>query len=165
MKLKNKLVLVLMALVMALPVLVAAQEKPSDNTAIALEKIRADKRFLVASNMQLSESEAKGFWPLYEEYQMELWVLRARMMKLISDYAESYGRMTNDIAKSLLDEFVTIQTLRPKLDKAYLTRFRKVLPDSKVVRYYQIENKINSILMYDIAGQIPLMEFSDTTAQ
>jgi hypothetical protein len=39
-----------------------------DNMQILRDKIKADKKLLVAANMELTESEAKGFWPVYEEY-------------------------------------------------------------------------------------------------
>jgi hypothetical protein len=32
------------------------------------------------------------------------------------------------------------------------------LPEVKVVRYYQIENKINAALNYELATNIPLMK-------
>jgi len=87
-----------------------------------------------------------------------LFLLRARVAKLIKDYAEAYEKMTNDTAKNLMDENMTIETLGLKLRQAYLLKFRKVLPEVKVVRYYQIENKINAALIYELARNIPLMK-------
>jgi hypothetical protein len=55
-----------------------------------------------------------------------------------------------------MDEYITIETLGPKLRQAYLPKFRKVLPEVKVVRYYQIENKIQAALFYELAKNIPL---------
>jgi DNA-directed RNA polymerase subunit F len=142
-------------LVVAAPAL--AQGKPADNMQIVLEKVRADKKLLVAENMDLTEAEAKAFWPVYEQYQDELFLLRVRTAKLIKDYADSYEKMTNDKAKKLMDELMTIETLGLKLRQAYLPKFRKVLPEVKVVRYYQMENKIQAGLIYELAGKIPLM--------
>jgi len=159
MNVKSKVTLVLVGLVMVVVCVftVAAQEKPSDNMQIVLEKIRADKKLLVAENMQLTEAEAKAFWPVYDQYQDELFLLRSRTAKLIKDYAEA-EKMTNDVAKKLLDELMIIEALGPKLRQTYLPKFRKVLPEVKVVRYYQIENKINAALMYELAANIPLMK-------
>ena len=137
---------------------VAAQEKPSDNMQIVREKVRADKKLLVAENMQLTEAEAKTFWPVYEQYQDELFLLRTRTVKLINDFADAYEKMTNETAKKLMDEFITIENLGPKLRQAYLPKFRKVLPEVKVVRYYQIENKIQAALFYEFAANIPLVK-------
>jgi hypothetical protein len=135
-----------------------AQEKPADNMEIVLEKIRADKKLLVAENLQLTEAEAKGFWPVYSRYQDELFLLRTRTAKLITDYAAAYDQMGNDAAKKLLDEYMTIEALGLKLRQAYLSKFRAVLPEVKVARYYQIENKIYAALVYEIAAKIPLMK-------
>jgi hypothetical protein len=100
------------------------------------------------------------FWPVYAQYQDELFLLRARTIKLINDYAEAYEKMTNDAAKSLLDEYMNIESLGLKLRQTYLPKFRKILPDVKVVRYYQIENKINAALIYELAANIPLINNS-----
>ena len=155
-----KSILICMVLVaMASPLM--AEDKPAENTQILVDKIKADKKLLVAENMQLTESEGKAFWPVYEKYQSELFLLRVRTAKLINDYAASYEKMTDSTAKKLLDESMTIETLRLKLAKAYLPEFRKVLPDTKVVRYYQIENKINAILYYELAANIPLMKIDN----
>jgi hypothetical protein len=108
--------------------------------------------------MQLTEAEAKAFWPVYDQYQDELFLLRTRTAKLIKDYGDAYEKMTDDSAKKLLDEYMTIESLGPKLRQTYLPKFRKVLPEIKVMRYYQIENKIQAALMYEIASKIPLMK-------
>ncbi len=160
MNVKSKVTLVLVGLVMVMVSVfaVAAQEKPADNMQIVREKVHADKKLLVAENMQLTEAEAKAFWPVYDQYQDELFLLRIRTLKLINDFADAYEKMTNEKAKKLMDEFITIENLGPKLRQAYLPKFRKVLPEVKVVRYYQIENKIQAALYYEFAANIPLMK-------
>jgi len=157
MKSRVTMVLVILGVVLGMVVPGIAQEKPADNMQIVLEKVRADKKLLVAENMQLTEAEAKAFWPVYDQYQDELFLLRARTVKLINDFSDAYQKMTNETAKKLMDEYMTIETLGPKLRQAYLPKFRKVLPEVKVVRYYQIDNKINAVLMYELAKNIPLM--------
>ena len=161
MKEKKKIIVLaaLMAGFIALGVVPAlAQDKPADNMQILREKIKADKKLLVAANMELTESEAKAFWPVYEKYQNELFLLRTRTLKLINDYADAYEKMSNDKAKALLDELMNIDSLGLKLRQTYLPKFRQVLPEVKVVRYYQIENKINAALKYELAANIPLMK-------
>ena len=161
MKSKNLVIVTVLVLFMAMAAAPASsQDKPADNMQIVLEKIRADKKLFVAENMQLTEAEAKAFWPVYQQYQDELFLLRARTAKLITDYADAYEKMTNDTAKKLLDEYITIESLGPKLRQSYLPKFRKVLPEVKVVRYYQIENKIQAVLIYESASKIPLVKMA-----
>jgi hypothetical protein len=159
MKKKHAIIIAVLGLILAIGAIPAAsQEKASDNMQIVIEKIHADKKLLVAENMQLTESEAKAFWPVYKQYQDELFLLRTRTVNLIKAYSDAFEAMTNDRAKKLMDEFMTIESLGPKLRQAYLPKFRKVLPEVKVVRYYQIENKIQAALMYELAANIPLIK-------
>jgi hypothetical protein len=158
MNVKRNVKIVLMMWLMAWPFLASAQDNPADNMQLVVEKIRADKKLFIAKNMKLTESEAKGFWPVYEQYQNELFLIRAHTIRLIQDYAAAYGKMTNETAEPLLNEYMRIESLRPKLRQTYLSKFRKVLPEIKVLRFYQIENKINAALMYELAANIPLIE-------
>jgi hypothetical protein len=159
MKEKRTIIFATIAIVMLFGVgLAFSQEKASDNMQVVIEKIRADKKLLVAENMQLTEAEAKAFWPVYKQYQDELFLLRTRTLKLIKDYADAYETMNNNTAKKLLNEFMSIDAVGPKLRQAYLPKFRKALPEAKVARYYQIENKIQAALFYELAATIPLMK-------
>lgn len=135
---------------------VPAQEKATDDMQMVLQRTRSDKKLLVAQNVEPTEAEGKLFWPLYERYQDEQLLLRARTMKMLDDYANSYEKLTDAIAKKLLDEYMQIETVRLKLHQYYLSKFRKTLPDRKVVRYYQLENKIQAALTYELAQKAPL---------
>lgn len=157
-KSKHKLFWAGFIVLMTWAVTATAQDKPADNMQIVIEKVRADKKLLVADNMQLTGTEAKAFWPVYNRYQDELFLIRVRTAKLIKDYKDAYENMNNDTARKLLDEYMNIESLTLKLRKAYLPKFREVLPEAKVVRYYQIENKIQAALVYEVAASIPLMK-------
>lgn len=135
-----------------------AKEPSADTMQALIEKLKADKKLIVSENMELTDAEAKKFWPVYEQYQNELFILRVRSLNLIKAYADSYSSMTNETAKKLLDEYLTIESLRQKVREGYLPKFRKVLPEMKVARYYQIENKILAIVNYELASQIPFVK-------
>ena len=160
MNVKSKAALILTGLVLIWVFSASAQNTSADNMQLVIEKIRADKKLFIAQNMQLAESEAKAFWPVYEAYQDELFLLRARTLKLLSDYGAAYDNMSDDTAKRLLDEYMAIEALGVELRQTYLPRFRGVLSDVKVVRYYQIENKIHAALMYELGATIPLIKNS-----
>ena len=135
-----------------------AQEKPADNMQLVREKIQTDKKLFIAENMNLMESEAKVFWPVYEDYQKELGKLVDKTVKLIDNYAANYQTMTEEAAKGLIDGYLAIETERVTFMKSFLPKFRKVLPEKKVARYYQLENKIDAVVNYGLARQIPLVK-------
>lgn len=137
---------------------VCAQDKPADTNQLVMEKIRADKKLFVAENMQLTEKEAKAFWPVYESYQKDLAKIIDRTKKLIDDYAKNYNTMTDKTAKKLLNDLIVIENARLTQRKAYLPKFRQVLSEKKVARYYQLENKIHAVVSYEMAKVIPLVK-------
>ena len=151
---------VLSALVLFISGMAWAQQgdAQSDNMQIVREKIQADKKLLVASNMNLTENEAKAFWPVYDSYQKDLIKLNDRMLKNIIDYADNVDKMSNDIAKKVVTEHLAIESDRQKLRQSYLPKFAKAVPYKKVMRYYQLENKIFAVVSYEAAKKIPLVD-------
>jgi predicted outer membrane protein len=136
----------------------AAQDKPADNMQILREKIKADKKLLVATNMELTESEAKKFWPIYDQYQKDLQKINQRLANLVESYADALrGKsFTDEKAKKLIDEAAAIDQAEADLKSAYAPKLGKALPVNKVVRYLQIENKIRAVVKYDLAQGVPL---------
>jgi hypothetical protein len=149
-----------MVAVMAFPIPALTQDKPADNMQVLREKIKADKKLLVATNMELTESEAKGFWPVYEQYQKDLAAINQRIVKLIESYAADYRAktLTDEKAKKLIDEMVAIEQAEAGLKTSSVPKLRKVLPEKKVARYLQIENKIRAVVKYELAEGVPLVQ-------
>lgn len=156
MKLINAVILCVTALVV--PAL--AQDKPADtNMQILLDKVKADKKLVVAANMELNEAEAKAFWPIYDAYQKELQALNERVGKTILAYADAYNKkaLTDDLAKQLTSEALAIDQDELTLRKTAAAKLNSVIPAMKVARYIQIENKIRAALRYELAAGIPLV--------
>ena len=140
---------------------VQAQESEQMNMEILKEKIKADKKLVVASNMNLTDAEAKNFWPLYDGYQKELEQINQKLITTIKSYADAYnagkGEIANDTAKKLLADALAVEESEVKLRQSYAAKLGKVLPATKVARYLQIENKIRALVRFELAAQIPLV--------
>jgi hypothetical protein len=136
------------------------QEQPADTMELLRQKLKADKKLLVATNMELTESEAKGFWPVYESYQKDLHNINQRLTSLLESYAADYrnNTLTHEKAQKLIDESLAIELLEAKLKSAYVPKLRKALPAKKVARYLQVENKIRAVVKYDLAAVVPLVQ-------
>ena len=137
-----------------------AQDKPADtNMQILLDKVKADKKLVVAANMDLSEAEAKGFWPIYEAYQKDLQLVNDRLGKMIVAYADAYNKNTLTDAQAMLlaNEALSVDHDELTLRKTYAAKLVGVIPAKKVARYLQIENKIRAAIRYDLAKGIPLV--------
>ena len=134
----------------------AAQERPTDTMEILREKVRADKKVVVAGVLDLTETEARGFWPVYGAYQSDMIEHYDRVAKLIRDFVTAYPAMTDASATQLLGEFVALESDYAALLNRYVPRFQRVLPPQKLVRFYQLENKLRALLEYQLAREIPL---------
>jgi hypothetical protein len=152
------------ALILCFAALVAfpafAQDKPSDtNMQILLDKVKADKKLVVAANMDLNDAEGKAFWPIYEAYQKDLQAINDRLGRTILAYADAYNKntLTDDMAKELTNEALTIDQDEITMRKTYSARLNRVLAGKKVARYLQIENKIRAAIRYELAAGIPLV--------
>jgi Lhr-like helicase len=152
-----------LATLMALPAV--AQTAPAAKPAasdmeILRQKLKADKKLLVSQNMQLTEAEAKAFWPIYDGYQKDLQQLNDRLGKLITTYAEAYkkGPVTNETAKKLMEESLAIDEAENKMRRDYAGKLDKAVQSMKAARYLQIESKIRALIKFELAANIPLVE-------
>ena len=137
-----------------------ASDSDSMNMQILRDKVKADKRLAVAQNMELTDSEAKSFWPIYESYQADLAKINERMKQVIITYADAYraGAVPNETALKLLQESLATQDAEAQLARSYVPKLEKALPEWKVARYIQIETKIRALVRYELAAAIPLVQ-------
>jgi hypothetical protein len=133
-------------------------DKPADNLDALREKLRADKRLLIAESLELTEKEAQAFWPVYNAYQSDMVAHYDRILKLLDTYAASYKSMTDPIATQLLGEFLSSQKNYLNIITSYVPKFQRVLPPKKVARLYQLENKIRALVDYQLAQEVPLIK-------
>ena len=147
-----------LATFLVVPVL--AQNASTTNMEILRQKIKADKKLVVAQNLKLTDAEGAKFWPVYEAYQKDLQQINERLATAILRYADAYdnGPVTNEKAKQLLDEYLAIDDAEAKLKGATTPKILAALPAVKAARYIQIENKIRAAVRYELAAAIPLVE-------
>jgi hypothetical protein len=136
----------------------AAQGRPTDTREVLREKVRADKKLVVATALELTEAEGKTFWPVYNAYQSDMVAHYDRVFRLIGAFAGAYRTMTDDAATKLLDEYLALETAHAAVLRSYAPRFRAVLSAKKVTQLYQIENKVRALVNYEFAREIPLVK-------
>jgi len=121
------------------------------------EEIRGNKKVVVATNLGMTEVEDKQFWPVYHRYEKELNALQDRLVKVVVSYAGKRDSLSDDDARKLVEEYLSEEVDRAKMRADYFAAFSKVLPPRKVARFYQIENKIDAAMRYELAAEIPLV--------
>jgi hypothetical protein len=125
---------------------------------VLLDTIRANRKALIAVNLNLTGEEAAKFWPLYDRYQQEISAAGDRMLAVIEDYTAHFRDLSNDKALQLLENYLAAEADRLKVRRSYVGEFAKILPGRTVARFYQIENKMDAVLRYDLASTIPVVD-------
>jgi hypothetical protein len=138
-------------------------EPPSTGTAgeanleLLANAIRANRKAFVAVNLGLSDDEAARFWPVYDRYQQEIQAIGDRMNRVIQEYSASFPDLSDEKAMKLMEEYLAIEADRLQVRRTYLPEFAKILPGRSVARLYQIENKFDAVIRYELAASIPVV--------
>jgi Spy/CpxP family protein refolding chaperone len=120
--------------------------------------VRADKRALVTSTLNLTPAEAKKFWPIYDAYQRDLDLANRRRNVVVVDVVSLNKPLTDLYAKNLMNELMAADEAEIKARRSMHNKVLRALPDKKAARYLQLESKIRAFQDYDIAVAIPLVK-------
>jgi hypothetical protein len=123
-----------------------------------LDTIRANRKALVSINLNLNTEEAARFWPVYDRYQQEISAIGDRMAAMIEDYTAHFRDLSNEKGLQLVEDYLAAEADRVKVRRSYVSEFAKVLPGRTVARFYQIENKMDAVIRYELASTIPVIE-------
>jgi hypothetical protein len=129
---------------------------------VLLDAIRANRKVLIAVNLNLSADEAAKFWPLYDRYQDEINATGDRAAAVVADYTANFRDLPNDKALQLMTDYLAAEADRVAVRRTYLPEFAKVLPGRTVARFYQIENKMDAVIRFDLAATIPVIDEAGT---
>jgi len=126
---------------------ISAQETPALDSVMEAH-YRTEKKALISEALKLTDEEGEKFWPLYNEYNEKVAAKNKELIDLLNDNAEKIDNLTNDEAEKIWKE----------LEKKYFKKMLRVLPAGKVVKYFQAENKIKSLMKAQIAIDIPMID-------
>lgn len=137
-----------------------AQQTFRDSIVQAQQLVRSGTRRILVDELMLDDTEKAAFWPLYDEYEVEMLKIGERYIALVSEFVERYQavELSDADADRLLDAFFDIQIEISKLRERYLRDFRKILSGVKVMRFYQLENKVRAEVDAAMALAIPLAD-------
>jgi Spy/CpxP family protein refolding chaperone len=149
--------------VAAFPVVTHAQAAPATPSVkadeqVVLQQVMTDKRAVYARNLELTDSESRAFWPVYDEYEGKAKKLNDEFLALVDDYAAKFGSITDADATAMLKKKMQIEKDREALKQAYTRKVAKVLPPVKALRYAQIETRLDNMIRREVYGLIPLAQ-------
>ena len=134
---------------------------PGDNVDAFLElaasEIRGKTMEIVKGSMNFTEEEGEAFWPLYRKYEYESVILTDEMIALIKDYEANLETLDDAKAKELAERVFQIDEKEVRLNKKYFKEFSKVLPPKRVLQFFQLSRRIDTLVDMRIASILPMI--------
>jgi len=133
------------------------QITPEQFFELLRQDIEKDRVTLMGAAMGFNSEQAATFWPIYEEYQVEFKQLGDREVTVILDYARNYQSMTDEKARELATEALSIDEQQVALLRHYFERVDESLGAIIATRFMQVENQLNNLIQVQLASEIPLI--------
>ena len=131
----------------------------ANNTDDLKKQIILDqKRLNIMENLSLSDEEATSFWPIYSEYQEQLFSLELKRTQVLSYYVSNYNSLSEEQAVEIMYSMFDIADSHQYIMKKMTVDLEEVLSAKKVFRYLQVENNIAAIGQYNLVQKIPLLQ-------
>ncbi len=125
---------------------------------IARKMVNDQRNTNLAYYMRFTQEEKEQFWPLYRKYRAAMNEVGDKRIAVIVEYANHVDSMSNKRARNLLDRTFAVQKEKIRVKEKYTRNFRRILPDTKVVRLMQLEQRMDTSVEMKIAEAVPLME-------
>jgi hypothetical protein len=129
---------------------------PNDPVQLTMVSQAAQKKAVIMANMHLKGDLNEKFGKAYDAYQQKFMKLRLERLGLIEEYAKNFTKMNDTEADKLLKKWFDLRKKEIDLQQKSAEDFKKILPASMVIRYYQMENRINLLREAKTASLIPL---------
>jgi Spy/CpxP family protein refolding chaperone len=133
-----------------------SQASADDFVDLLRKDIRSQKKQIIAENMQLSDTEAEKFWPVYDQYAAELSKIYDVKIALLKDYANNYGTMTGEQAESYIRKRADVEQSIMQLRLKYMPAFSKVLTGRETALFYQLDWRLGLAIDVQLI-QVPLI--------
>ena len=122
------------------------------------QDLRSKRKQLIAANLKLTDTDAAKFWPVYDQYVTELIAINDKKFGLIQEYADNWGKLTNDqslmFSRQWLDMDIAIAQLRQK----YVPIVSKILDGKKTATFFQLDRRIAMMMELQVSSQMPLVQ-------
>lgn len=135
-----------------------AQDTTDEDIKLFRKDVKSLKKQIVATNMNLTDTEAQQFWPIYDQYTAELSKITDTKYSLIKEYAQNYGTMTDEQAESYVKGRAAVEQSIMELRLKYFPTFRKVLSGKSTALFFQMDWRLGLIIEMQLVSQTPLVE-------
>jgi hypothetical protein len=133
----------------------------SQDVDLLRKDLRSKRKQLIAENLRLTEAEAIKFWPIYDQYVAELITLNDKKFGLIQDYADNWGKLTNDQSLLFIRQWLDADIATEQLRQKYVPNVSRVLDGRKTATFFQLDRRIAMMIELQVSSQVPLVTEQD----
>jgi hypothetical protein len=146
---------ILLSAILFLSMSVFGQTKPANYNEILKSQIKGDKTEVLSLLLGVKIDPNTEFGKLYGEFQDKLLANGEKRFSLINDYLNRTNNITPEYAKSLLDQFLKLDSERTKIMSKYSKKLGKYLSPQNLLTLMQFENKLRAMVDAELAEAIP----------
>lgn len=135
-----------------------SQSKMDQDIDLMRKDIRSEKKQLIAANLQLTDTEATKFWPIYDQYTAELVKINDAKYAALKEYAANYSTLTDDNAVSLIRQILGVDQSVAQLRLKYVPIVNKVISGKKTALFFQLDRRLVMMIDLQMASDIPVVQ-------
>src|SRR5215471_12011425 len=122
------------------------------------QNLRSQRKQLIAANLKLTDAEATKFWPIYDQYVTELIAINDKKFALIQDYADNWGKLTNEQSLTFTRQWLDADIATAQLRQKYVPIVSKALDGRKTATFFQLDRRIAMMMELQVSSQMPLVQ-------
>lgn len=131
-------------------IFIALGAKAYSQTNDTEKALKAEKVAFLTKKLDLTQDEAKKFWPLYDEYwEKKIKILNDRR-KLADDFIQNINNITDKEAVDYASKYVESQKRESDLIAEYNKLLLQILPPKKVMLLYQSNYEFKNYLLQKV---------------
>lgn len=113
-----------------------------------IAKFEAAKVALITTKLNLSPSQAKEFWPIYNEFNSKRKQFRREIKQLLQKAEQmDLTKADDEAAQQLLKRFSQVRQAEVAIESDYTEKFLKIVKPSQLVQLFNAEREAMRTLM------------------
>jgi hypothetical protein len=125
---------------------------------IDINNFYTEKKALIKETLPLTDKESQTFWLLYDDYMKGYAARIDQRIEYERGFTKKAASMTEEQARDAIDKHYQLISENLAAKKEMLKKLRRLLPEKKVLQFFQLEEKIEIGFFCQIVENVPLVK-------
>lgn len=141
-------------LIIAILLFSTAFSKAQESRSQRFERIEAEKSAFITNELNLTPSEAQKFFPIYNQYQKEIWKLKQERRGDTRLNGQSSDLRSQKIPGNSLNptnrDVLAFDAKELEVKKIYRKRFADIVGQARASRFFEAEEEFRNYLLREL---------------